>query len=94
MFTELSLAVTMASFYSRREELKCLREPSRHVSETGRDQVSWEALVLSRKKPGRECKPSVARFSARNAGSWGTWVAQSVRHPTLGFGSGHDLRVM
>ena len=24
---------------------------------------------------------------------WGTWVAQSVRQPTLGFDSGHDLTV-
>jgi len=24
----------------------------------------------------------------------GTWVAQSVKHPTLDFSSGHDLRVM
>ena len=24
----------------------------------------------------------------------GTWVAQWVEHPTLDFGSGHDLRVM
>jgi len=24
----------------------------------------------------------------------GTWVAQSFKHPTLDFGSGHDLRVM
>ena len=24
---------------------------------------------------------------------WGTWVAQSVKHLTLGFGSGHDLMV-
>ena len=23
-----------------------------------------------------------------------TWVTQSVRHPTVDFGSGHDLRVM
>ena len=23
----------------------------------------------------------------------GTWVAQSVKHPTLDFGSGHDLTV-
>ena len=23
----------------------------------------------------------------------GTWVARSVKHPTLGFGSGHDLLV-
>ena len=24
----------------------------------------------------------------------GCWVVQSVEHPTLGFGSGHELRVM
>ena len=24
---------------------------------------------------------------------WDAWVAQSVKHPTLGFGSGHDLMV-
>ena len=24
---------------------------------------------------------------------WGAWVAQSVKHPTLGFGLGHDLTV-
>ena len=24
----------------------------------------------------------------------GTWVAQLVKHPTLGFGSGHDLQVI
>ena len=24
---------------------------------------------------------------------WGIWVAQSVKHPALGFGSGHDLTV-
>ena len=24
---------------------------------------------------------------------WGAWVAQSVEHLTLGFGSGHDLTV-
>ena len=26
--------------------------------------------------------------------SWGVWVAQSVEHLTLDFGSGHDPRVM
>ena len=25
---------------------------------------------------------------------WGTWVVQSVKHPTLGFGPGHDYRVV
>ena len=24
----------------------------------------------------------------------GTWVAQQVKHPTLDFGSGHDLKVI
>ena len=24
---------------------------------------------------------------------WGAWVAQVVKHPTLGLGSGHDLAV-
>ena len=26
--------------------------------------------------------------------SWGTWVAQLVKHPTLDSGSGHDLAVV
>ena len=26
--------------------------------------------------------------------TWGAWVAQSVKHLTLDFGSGHDLRVV
>ena len=25
---------------------------------------------------------------------WGAWMAQSIEHPTLGFGSSHDCRVM
>ena len=25
---------------------------------------------------------------------WGAWVTQLVKHPTLDFGSGHDLRVL
>ena len=29
----------------------------------------------------------------KTEGIWGTWVAPSVKHPTLGFGSGHDLMV-
>ena len=26
--------------------------------------------------------------------SWGTWVGQSVKHPTLDFSSGHSLMVL
>jgi len=26
--------------------------------------------------------------------AWDAWVAQSVKHPTLDFGSGHDLRIV
>ena len=29
----------------------------------------------------------------KNSNSWGAWVAQSVKHPTLDLGSGHDLTV-
>ena len=25
---------------------------------------------------------------------WGTWVAQLVKHLTLDYGSGHDLRIL
>ena len=28
------------------------------------------------------------------ASGWGTWVARSVKHPTLDFSSGHDFGVM
>ena len=31
--------------------------------------------------------------NTRNNKCWGTWVAQSVKHPTLGFSSGHGLMV-
>lgn len=30
----------------------------------------------------------------KNTKEWGTWVAQLVKHLTLDFGSGHDLRVV
>ena len=29
----------------------------------------------------------------KSTGCWGTWVAQSVKHPTLDLSSGHDLTV-
>ena len=33
-------------------------------------------------------------FSFRKYAIWGTWVAQWIKRPTLGLGSGHDLRVL
>ena len=33
-------------------------------------------------------------FPTKSLSFGGLWVAQSVERPTLGFGSGHDLRVM
>ena len=30
----------------------------------------------------------------KRATLWGTWVAQSVKYPILGFGSGHDLAIV
>ena len=32
-------------------------------------------------------------FSLSKINIWGTWVAQSIKHLTPGFSSGHDLRV-
>ena len=37
------------------------------------------------------CKSTSQNF--KKFAYWGTWVAWSVRHPTLGFGTGHDLTV-
>ena len=41
-----------------------------------------ECDLLEKTKPLGEKEPG-----------WGAWVAQSVKHPTLDFGSGHDLIV-
>ena len=37
---------------------------------------------------------SLSYFFLKMISKWGAWVAQSVEHPTLDFGSGHDPRVM
>ena len=36
----------------------------------------------------------IVQFFSKNHIVKGTWVAQSVGHPTLDFGSDHDLRVL
>ena len=36
----------------------------------------------------------VGRLCQKMPYLWGTWVALSVKHSTLVFGSGHDLRVV
>ena len=33
-------------------------------------------------------------LDAEDTAVGGAWVARSVKHPTLDFGSGHDLRIM
>ena len=33
------------------------------------------------------------RSKTKRAGGWGTWVAQLVKHLTLGFSLGYDLKV-
>ena len=39
--------------------------------------------------------PKYASFrDAQKCLCWGTWVAQSVEHPILGFSSDHDLTVL
>ena len=39
-------------------------------------------------------KTSSLRIVDRIGNNRGTWVAQSVKHQTLGFSSGHDFRVL
>jgi len=34
------------------------------------------------------------KVTLKDLRSWGAWVAQLVKHPTLDFSSGQDLRVM
>ena len=38
--------------------------------------------------------PRIKSIDFLSTESWGTWVAQLIKHPTLGFGSGPDLRVV
>ena len=47
-------------------------------------------VILLEEPPGEEL--SWFRLELRNPYG-GAWVAQSVKHPTLGFGSGHGLTV-
>ena len=52
---------------------------------------SWECiLIISATKTFRFT--SLVFFCLQIKLHWGTWVAQSVKRPTLGFGSGCDLR--
>lgn len=37
------------------------------------------------------CNPCYNTIKTRD---WGTWLAQSVKHPRLNFSSGHDFRVL
>ena len=34
------------------------------------------------------------KTEANNVFSWGTWVTQSVKRPTLDFSSGHDFTIV
>ena len=44
--------------------------------------------------PGSQNVTLTGRGSSKRGLSWGTWVAQLVKRPTLEFGSGPDLRVV
>ena len=35
----------------------------------------------------------MVKWGIKNLGGRGAWVAQSIKRPTLDFGSGHDARV-
>ena len=47
----------------------------------------------------QKCKLNIKSFHYRKkplkmGGSWDAWVAQSIKHPTLDFSSGRDLRIV
>ena len=53
-------------------------------------------LRRARLHPLAQAEPSATGLRApgvRKTGLGGAWVAQRAKHPTLGFGSGHDLTV-
>ena len=50
-----------------------------------------QGVKKGKKEKGRlEC---ILWFGAKMGDIRGTWMAQSVKRPTLSFGSGHDLKV-
>ena len=59
-------------------------------SEAGGDKIRG---VLREVRWRGKCQTTYTRWARLEVLPWGTWVAQSVMHPTLGFGSGHDLTV-
>ena len=74
-------------------------------ADTPRDKKSHQR-VLSRERTQEVLKCLLARYSSRASNFFlshfhlpclkhhrGAWVAQSVKGPALGFGSGHDLMV-
>ena len=60
-------------------------------SEAGGDKIRG---VLREVRWRGKCQTTYTRWARLEVLPWGTWVAQSVMHPTLGFGSGHDLTVV
>ena len=53
----------------------------------------WGGLH-SRSGAGRLVAQEVSLITSELILFWGAWVVQLVKHPTLGFGSGHNLRVL
>ena len=54
--------------------------------------MTYHSTVCNNKELETTKEPSIKNY-LRNY-SRGAWVAQWVKHPTLDFGSDHDLRVM
>ena len=51
-------------------------------------------IVMARNSQNLICEVfQLMDVCLKTKGIWGAWVARSVKHPTLGFGSGHDLMV-
>ena len=59
--------------------------------ETSQAQRSKTIDLLSRGELENVC-PLIGRY-LKISQKQGSWVAQSIKHPTLDFGSGHDLTV-
>ena len=68
----------------------------KHRKEQGQNttQVFKKSLCPETKQEQKDSELSkTSDLKKKKTKTWGTWVAQSVKHLTLDFGSGRDLKV-
>ena len=63
------------------------------ASSVQQEQMKKKPSLSSLTCTGNETQPSWTKEPLKPSYLWGAWVAQSVKHLTLDFGSGHDLAV-